>query len=372
MDTLVYHREDLYSDGGKLEKAAEILKNGGLVVIPTETVYGIAARGDDAGLQALNDIKGQKPSEFHSLHISHADHLERYVPSPDMRTAKLVHNFWPGPVTLVFNLDENQVKKSIKKLGQRWQGVYNGNAIGVRCPDNGIASRILELAGVPVIATSASLPGKAAATDFQQAFEMFNTKVPLMINDGQCQEAGDSTIVRISKGNVDILREGAVSGDDINDISTVNILFVCSTNTCCSPIAAGICRRLLCRRLGCEADMLKMFGYNVSSAGVMSPIKKPLRPEAVRLADRLGLNLSDHISTPLLPRDILCSDLILTMQEDQKRRITDFYPQIEDRCKLLAGDYDICDPSEGGEEVYAKFADVVESAINERIGELLI
>ncbi|MFI4911394.1 MAG: L-threonylcarbamoyladenylate synthase [Sedimentisphaeraceae bacterium JB056] len=372
MNTLVYHSKDLYADSEKLKNAAEILKNGGLVVIPTETVYGIAARADKAGIEALNELKQRDLSKFYSLHIPNTESLKKYVQSTDMRTAKLVRNFWPGPVTVVFSLTDQQVDSTVKALGKQWEPMYKENSIGVRCPDNEITSKLLELAQVPILATSANLSGMPAAVDFDQAFQTFNEKVPLIINDGACEESMGSTVVRIKNGNIDILREGAINSEEIADISTVNIVFVCSTNTCCSPIAAEICRKLLSKRIGCDVERLRLFGYNISSAGVMAPIKQPLRTEALNLGKNLGFDLSDHISTPLAPRDILCCDLILTMDADQKKRIVDFYPQLEDRCKLLAGDYDICDPADGSSEVYSKFADVVENAINERIGELLI
>jgi L-threonylcarbamoyladenylate synthase len=176
METLVYHRDELLADSGKLEKAAEIIRQGGLAIIPTETVYGIAARGDEGGFEALRAVKPRDDSKFYTVHIPSPEALENYVPSVDMRTAKLVHNFWPGPVTIVFNLDEKTAAKQKSSLGKRWQGVYKDNTIGVRCPDNDVCSSILELAQVPVVATSANLTGKPAATDFEQAFKEFNGK----------------------------------------------------------------------------------------------------------------------------------------------------------------------------------------------------
>jgi len=103
-----------------------------------------------------------------------------------------------------------------------------------------------------------------------------------------------------------------------------------------------------------------------------APLEKPIRQEAVNLANELGFDLSRHISTPLVPRDLLCCDLILAMQQEHRDRIISFYPQLADKCRLVADDYDICSPSDGNGKVYAKFAQILENAIEQVIGEILI
>jgi len=372
MNTIVYKIDDAAACGEQLRNAADVLRKGGLVVFPTETVYGIAARGDIEGMNALTAIKGRDDSKFYSLHIPDDESVGKYVPYIDMRAKKLIKNFWPGPVTIVFKLTDEQLKAQQEKLGKKWACLYKDNSIGVRCPDNHIASRLLELAGVPVVATSANISGMPAATCFDDAFECFDGKLPVIIDGGDCEESLASTVVRISSGSIDVLREGAVSSEEISDISTVNILFVCGSNTCCSPIAAQICRKLLAGKVGCDVERLELFGYKVRSAGVMVPVKQPENMGVVELCGELGFDLSGHKIAGLMPRDILCSDLILVMEAEQRNRIVDFYPELADKCKLLAGDYDICDPADGGLDVYANFATLVENAITERIGELLI
>ena len=372
MNTEVYHIDGSDCDTEKLLAAAKTLRNGGLVIIPTETVYGIAARADEAGIDALTTLKGRDLSKPFSLHIPDVSFLGKYVPNVDMRAAKLVHNFWPGPVTVVFKLSDADVKQQLKSLGKQWTGIYKDNSVAIRCPDNTAVSKLLELAEVPVVATSANLSGEPAATTFEQAFEVFNGKVPIMIDDGQCQEQTGSTVVRVSGSSIDILREGAVESEDISDIATVDIVFVCSSNTCCSPLAAELLKKRLAAKAGCGVDELEMFGYKVRSAGVKVPISQPARQEALRLAEILGLNLTEHSTTPLSPRDMLCCDLIFTMEQEQRDRILNFYPHLADRCRLLADDYDICDPLDGNNDVYDKFAEILQSCIDEKLGEILI
>ncbi len=372
MKTVVHKIYDAADCEEQIRDAAEVLRQGGLVVFPTETVYGIAARGDAEGMAKLTAVKERDDSKFYSLHIPDEDVLGKYVPYIDMRARKLIKNFWPGPVSVIFKLTDEQLKRQCDLLGKKWAVLYKDNTIGVRCPDNRIACRLLEVAGVPVVATSANISGMPAATNFEDAFELFNGKVPIMIDGGDCEEQQASTVVRVGSGSIDVLREGAVSSEEIADISTVNILFVCGNNACCSPIAAQICRKLLAGKVGCDVERLELFGYKVMSAGVMVPVKPPSNIGVIERCSKLGFNLSDHTVSSLMPRDILCSDLILVMEEEHRNRIIDFYPELADRCKLLAGDYDICDPAEGGIDVYANFASIVENAITERIGELLI
>ena len=372
MNTEVYHIEGSNCDIEKLAIAAEILRGGGAVIIPTETTYAVAARGDDVGFEALKALKGSDLSKFCSLHIPDIKALAKYVPNVDMRAAKLVRNFWPGPVTVVFNLSDADVKQQTKLIGKQWAGIYKDNSVSVRCPDNAAVSKLLELAGVPIVATSAKLSGEPAATKFEQAFELFNVKVPFMIDGGQCEEETGSTIVRVSRSSIDVLREGAVESDEIADISAVDIIFVCSSNTCCSPLAAELFKKTLAAKTGCGIDELEMFGYKVRSAGVKVPISQPVRQEALQVADKLGLNLAEHTTTPLAPRDMLCCDLIFAMEQDQRDRILSFYPHLADRCRLLADDCDICDPLDGNNDVYDRFAEILQSCIDEKLGEILI
>jgi len=129
-------------DLSKIREAAEVVDAGGLVAFPTETVYGIAARVRSNTLAILDSLKGRALSKPYTLHIGQKGDVGRYVPSIGLRAERLVENAWPGPLTVVFELDANDIDRQKTTLAREvFEGLYRDNSIGIRCPDSGIAAK---------------------------------------------------------------------------------------------------------------------------------------------------------------------------------------------------------------------------------------
>lgn len=371
MDTEILKIDDAVLDAAKIGYAASLVEQGKLVVFPTETVYGIAAMVDSGTFARLDEIKSRDAVKHYSLHIGNPGQLKKFVPQMGLRTKKLADNCFPGPVTIVFDIGPDQIEILEQKYGREIVSLlYKNNSLGVRCPDNPVSSAFLSLIDAPVVATSANLGGQTPAIDAESALQQLNGNVDAVIDAGPCSEKINSTVVRIADKGIEILRQGGVTREEILQKATVNIVFVCSGNTCRSPIAQAVCEKLLAEKLNCNIDQLEQFGYKVTSAGVMAYIDQPASRYAQQICADMGLDLSSHRSDGLSESLIQDSDIIYVMSSAHKNRILEFYPEVEEKCLLLSSDQDISDPFGGDMSDYKKCALDIVRALNHRLGVL--
>jgi len=257
MQTKVIKLDQDKANIAKLKEAAAVVDSGGLVAFPTETVYGIACRVKTDSLIKLDNLKARGHGKRYTLHISHISKVRKYVPTIGIRAQKLIENAWPGPLTIVFKLNEQDIHKQQKSLKREvFENLYKDNSIGIRCPDNAIALIFLRLIHNPVVAPSANKTGKNPAIEPEQVLADFSGKIDLLLDAGSCKHKKSSTVVKVCKNGLEILRPGVYSKTELEALSTVKFLFVCTGNTCRSPMAEGIFRKYLAEKLECEVDYL--------------------------------------------------------------------------------------------------------------------
>ena len=198
-----------------LQDAAEIIKQGGLVVFPTETVYGLGADATNPNATAkIYQAKGRPSDNPLIIHIADPKDVERYAMA-NSTYYYLAQHFMPGPLTVILPSKDSVPKTTRGGL----------DTVAVRCPENKIARELIRLADVAIAAPSANLSGSPSPTTFEYAFSDMNGRVDAIIDGGDCDFGLESTIVSInSDDTLTLLRPGKITKEDFESIGLkVNI-----------------------------------------------------------------------------------------------------------------------------------------------------
>lgn len=354
-----------------IEEAAQCLAEGGLVVFPTETVYGLGANAvNPSALQRLRDVKERAGGKPFTVHIGARSAVNRFVPNLNGVGHRLTSKAWPGPLTIVFHVDDVSSTPVIRETApEHATSLYHEGTIGIRCPDDPTALRLLSTAGVPVVAASANPAALPAPVDAEEALATLDGKVDLVLDAGRTRYAKPSTIVEVSDGSYRVLREGVLDERVIRRMMQVMFLLVCSGNTCRSPMAAGLMRKVLAEKLDATEKELPARGLSIESAGTSAMHGGAPSSAAVRVLAARGIDISGHRSQPLTPDLALRADYIFAMTDSHVQSIGRICPAARDRVRRLA-DEDIEDPIGEGDEVYAQCARQIEQALMRRLEEV--
>ena len=183
METKVYR--------GSIGEAPEILKKGGLVAVPTETVYGLAANGLDASaVEKVYEVKGRPAVKPLSLMIPSPEAMDDYAHTVPHAAHVLAERFWPGPLTIVLPARENIPPIVLS----------GGKTVGLRCPDNDLTLAALKASGVPFAAPSANLSGGPSPKTAQEVLNVFDGRIDAVIDGGPCTLGRESTILEMTGG----------------------------------------------------------------------------------------------------------------------------------------------------------------------------
>lgn len=196
MDTLII------SDTSRLNQAASIIQSGGLVAVPTETVYGLAANAlDGKAVSSIFKAKGRPSDNPLIVHISSLDMLDSLVKSISPKAKLLMDTFWPGPLTLIFEASDiipEEVRAGL-------------STVGIRFPSHPVIHDLIELSGVPVAAPSANTSGKPSPTNATRVIDDLFGKVDAIIDGGDCSVGLESTVVDTTSDVPTILRPGGIT-----------------------------------------------------------------------------------------------------------------------------------------------------------------
>lgn len=203
MNTQIVKTDGISISKDDLALAAEILNNGGLVVFPTETVYGLGGDGTNAeAAKKIYAAKGRPSDNPLIIHIASPEDAEKYSVTNDLYY-KLADAFMPGPLTIILP------KKDTIPLS-----VTGGlDSVAVRCPSHPIARQIIQESGIPIAAPSANLSGKPSPTCAGHVIEDLSGRVDMIIDGGPCEIGLESTIVKIDGKSLTLLRPGAITAD---------------------------------------------------------------------------------------------------------------------------------------------------------------
>lgn len=351
-------------------RAADVLLQGGLVIFPTETVYGVAAAATPDALRRLREVKGRSVEQALTVHIGRKEDAAEYVSRLTGLARRLIRKAWPGPVTLILPVaDPLSVPVAARLNPEALHAVFHRQTVGLRCPDERFASEFLSLAAITVVASSANRAGHPPPSTFEQAMVAIGNDVDLCVDTGPTRYNKPSTIVRIERHAPVVIREGVLTTGTIARMSTLRLLFVCTGNTCRSPMAAGLTRKLLAERWECTVEELAQRGAIISSAGT-SGGGGGAADQAVRTMLAHGIDLRDHVSTPLTADQVCQADYTFAMTAAHREAILSMEPAAEERVLLLLSDRDVADPFGGSIDDYERCAEVLEQGLRARLEEL--
>ncbi len=192
-----------------LIKAAEVIQRGGLVAFPTETVYGLGANGlDEKAVPRIYEAKGRPSDNPLILHIDDMDMLKKLVKNIPENARLLAEEFWPGPLTMVFEKSEIVPYRTTGGL----------ETVAVRMPSNKTARELIRLSGLPIAAPSANSSGKPSPTKAGHVMEDLSGKIDLVIDGGEVELGLESTIVDVTGEVAVILRPGFITEEMILEV----------------------------------------------------------------------------------------------------------------------------------------------------------
>lgn len=189
--------------------AAEIIKSGELVAIPTETVYGLGADGlNPKAVAKIFAAKGRPQDNPLILHVAEPADMEKFCHSIPESAYVLAEKFWPGPLTMVLPAQDCVPKCTTAGLP----------TVAVRCPDNAVTREIIRLAGVPIAAPSANLSGKPSTTNAQHVLHDHDGNIAAIVDGGPCRVGVESTIIDLSDDRPRLLRPGGITLEALQEV----------------------------------------------------------------------------------------------------------------------------------------------------------
>jgi L-threonylcarbamoyladenylate synthase len=213
MNTAVVKVDPQNIDLEKIRAAAGVIKKGGIVGFPTETVYGLAADySNKEAIDKIFSIKRRPQDKPLTVQIENISSLGILTSDIPVFAYQLMSTFWPGPLTMVFN--------AVDDLPAHLRSFQSKPTVGVRIPDNKIAKSLIQESQTPIVAPSANISGQAEAKTAQEVLDVFDGLIEMVIDGGGSELGVASTVLDLSVTPYKILREGAISIKDIESVKS--------------------------------------------------------------------------------------------------------------------------------------------------------
>ena len=228
-----------------------IMRGGGLIAVPTETVYGLAGNGlDEKAVAEIYEVKGRPEVKPLSLMVHDAALMERYCENVPPQAYTLAKRFWPGPLTIVM-----KAKPCVPEIVRA-----GGETVDLRCPDHPLTLELLEKSGAPFAAPSANPSGEPSPKNADSVLKYFDGKIDAVLDGGECGIGCESTLIDLSRTPYRILRQGALPADEIADafVDSMKIIGITGGTGCGKTTALNELERRGALLIDCDAVYHRM------------------------------------------------------------------------------------------------------------------
>ncbi len=350
-------------------RVREHLAAGRLVALPTETVYGIAARADDGeAIRSLRELKDRPAEVALTWHVGTREAVESFEPLQPL-ARRLAKRYWPGPLTLI-----------LRGVPDGLDHMARDGWTGLRLPAHRATSGLLGALDFPVVMSSANPHGGTPCTEAREVAERFSGRLALVVDGGPARIGESSGVLRVGPGRFELHREGLLPLADLQRTAGLRLGFACTGNTCRSPMAEVLARSVLEERLGiaesvrapdATATEIGDFGFEIRSMGVFAGTGAPASGHAFEVMEERGLDLDSHRSRPALPEDVRELDAVYCMTSSHVDTLRRALPPSRSRDvqHLDPEGGDIPDPIGGSRDTYRQCADLIARALEARIDE---
>ena len=319
-----------------VRQTRDTLAAGGVAVLPGDAGYVALARPEAAGLvkELPLAVLAYDPQDAVAFGLD--------VPEP---VARLMARAWPAPLAFEFPTAGLHPPDGWRPA---WDRLTASGFVRFRSPDHPLFDSVLPALDFPVVVAETFRPTCDAAGD-----------AALAVSAGTLEVGSRPTVLRCENGTTTIAEEGVFAADEIEKLAARIVLFVCTGNTCRSPLAEGLAKRMLADKLGCDVAELPRRGFWLLSAGTAAWGGGAATPEAADVASEFGADLGSHQSRPVNPQLLIVADDVIVMTQSHAAALSQQFGEYAPPMRLLCGDADLDDPIGAGRDVYRACAETI-------------